>query len=54
MRYTYQTSKSRDRLEMSLEDSLARGDVSMGERPRIEPVRDHNGRVTHYVLTLEG
>ena len=53
MRYTYQTSKSRDRLELSLENSLAEGDVSMGERPRVEAVRDHRGRVTHYVLTLE-
>jgi len=51
-RFTYATRKTRIALELLLEDCFASGDIFPGEDPRIEAVRDHRGRVTHYALTL--
>lgn len=51
-RYTYYRSKSLERAESALEDAFANGEISEGERPRIEAKRDHSGKVTHYELTL--
>lgn len=54
MRYTYIIAKTKLLAELLLEDSLAEGDISLGEKPRIEARKDHNGRITHYEVTLEG
>jgi hypothetical protein len=51
-RYTYYRSKSYERCERALEDCFASGEISEGEFPRIEKRKDHNGKVTHYELTL--
>ena len=54
MRYRWSSHKTRERAEQSLEDDYADGAVSAGERPRIEPVKDHRGRVVRYDVTLNG
>ena len=57
-RYTYGTGYYRSqRAEQALEDMLASGEVSLAERPRIEPVYAAlpNGkrRLVHFEITLE-
>ena len=51
-RYTYARATSYERMADILEDCFASGEISQGEFPRIEKRRDHNGKVTHYELTL--
>lgn len=51
-RFDYARYKTRERAEMSLEDSFASGDISQGDRPLIEPRRDHNGRILYWSITL--
>lgn len=53
MRYQYSFHKTRDKAEASLEDDFATGDIVMGEQPRIEPKKDHRGRILGYAVTLE-
>lgn len=52
MRYVYATYSNRDRAEDALEDCFANSEVSEAERPRIEPKRDHRGRVVAWQITL--
>ena len=54
MRYRWSSHKTRERAELSLEDDYASGDVSQAEKPRIEAVKDHRGRVIRYDVTLDG
>jgi hypothetical protein len=59
-RYEYFRRSTREKAELELEDSLAHGDVSVGERPRIEPVYSGGTRhgdprrVVAWACTLEG
>lgn len=57
-RYTYGTGYySLQRAELALEDMLADGEVTMGERPKVEPIYTAlpNGkrRLVHFEITLE-
>jgi hypothetical protein len=52
MRYRYASAKTREKAEAILEDCFAEGEISVGEAPRVEPIKDHRGRIIRYDLTL--
>lgn len=54
MRIEYARYSTLDRARAALEDMFASAEVSEGERPRIEPRRDHRGRTVAYVVTVDG
>jgi len=53
MRYGYYWSRSKERVEETLEECLSLAEIFLSERPRIERRKSRTGKV-FYVLTLEG
>jgi hypothetical protein len=53
MRIVYGTYRTRDRAAEVLEDMFASGDVLKGERPDVEPMRDHAGRIVAWLITVD-
>lgn len=52
MRYVYGTFRTHERAADALEEECALGNVSQGERPRLEPKRDHRQRIVAWQITL--
>lgn len=52
--FAYSTHKTREAAETALEESFALGDITPGERPRIETRKDHRGRVIGYAVMFPG
>jgi len=44
--------RQRDKAESVLEDMFATGDVFISEKPDIERLNDHRGKLIGYVVTL--
>jgi hypothetical protein len=58
MRFIVGTFRTRERAEEVLEDMFANGEISEGEKPRIEPTTTHRmrgaERKVRYAITQEG